>query len=280
MGNKQHAANKEEVLLRARLNALKSEIAQYEDIMEDVKRWRSDKTQMESELETLRQKVDQYGDAADIVAQKEAILSEAAEGKAKADEEKSKLEEEIASKQAELEPLKALLGDYKSAEEIVEAGRAKAQEIEDEKEKQWAKTIDDAEKEAKDTVAGARTEAERIKGEAEKALTDANAEAEANKTAAKTSAQEIIASATEEKNKLLADRDTILQDARDAAGIITSEAQAKVQQYYDCKEAEGQARKNQIISSAEEERDTILATAKIAVYNSFGIPSISYTNPL
>ena len=111
MGNKQHAANKEEVLLRARLDALKSEIAQYEDIMEDVKRWRSDKTQMESELETLRQKVDQYGDAADIVAQKEAILSEAAEGKAKADEEKSKLEEEIASKQAELEPLKALLGD-------------------------------------------------------------------------------------------------------------------------------------------------------------------------
>lgn len=70
MGNKQHAANKEEVLLRARLNALKSEIAQYEDIMEDVKRWRSDKTQMESELETLRQKVDQYGDAADIVAKK------------------------------------------------------------------------------------------------------------------------------------------------------------------------------------------------------------------
>lgn len=262
MGNKQHAANKEEVLLRARLDALKSEIAQYEDIMEDVKRWRSDKTQMESELETLRQKVDQYGDAADIVAQKESILSEAAEEKAKADEEKSKLEEEIASKQAELEPLKALLGDYKSAEEIVEAGRAKAKEIEDEKEKQWTKTIDDAEKEAKDTVAGARTEAERIKGEAEKALTDANAEAEAIKSAAKTSAQETIASATEEKNKLLADRDTILQDARDAAGIITSEAQAKVQQYYDCKEAEGQARKNQIISSAEEERDTILATAK------------------
>lgn len=259
---KSHATTKEEVLLQTRLKGLKSEISQYEDIIEDVKRWRTDKSQMEAELETLREKVVKHGEAADIVAQKEAILSTANEEKTRVDAEKADLEKEIASKRTEIEPLKVLLGDYKNAEKIVEAGRAKAKEIEDEKEKQWAKMIEDAENEAKDTVAGAKADAERIKGEAKKALADARAEAENIKSAAQTLAQKTIALATEEKNKLLADKDTILRDAREAADIITSEAQAKVQQYYDCKEAEGQVRKNQIVTAAEKERDAILATAK------------------
>lgn len=272
--------NKEAFILQAKVNSLKDEIKQHQDVLEDVKRWEADKSQMESELALPEEKVAQYGEAEKIIAEKEQILADAVSKKSELDATISQLSASITEKQIEYDRLVELIGQYSSAEELLDAGREKAKEIEakseetaKEKEEEWARLLLEAENEANAKKTSAEEDAKQIrKGaddyavekrkEADKVLTDAGEQATSTINESKEEAEQIVTAAKAEKEKILEDKETILSDAKSSAAKIIEEANETVTQYYRCKEAEGESRKQLIIQSAEEERMRILDTAK------------------
>jgi len=272
--------NKEALILQAKVNSLKDEIKQHQEVLEDVKRWEADKAQMEAELEQLREKLAQHGEAEKIISEKEQILADANDQKAKLDENNNQLTAAISEKQNEYDRLVDLIGQYSSAEELLNAGKDKAKEIEEkaekaakEKEEEWTRLISEAEQEAAEKKKNADDDAKQIRKaaddyatekrtDADKLLADAGTQATSTINASKDEAKQIVDTANAEKKKILEDKDTILSDAQNSAAKIIEEANETVAQYYRCKETEGESRKQQIIKSAEDEKARILDAAR------------------
>lgn len=209
--------------------------------------------QLKKQLEASKKALDKYAPIADLdkaLDEKQAQLKEilgAIESVEKANkiiEERDSIIKEATSHADELKKNEELLeqsikelsekyGAYESVEKMLADAKTKAEEI-----------TAQATSKANELEKTAKQEAAKLKSEAQAERTAADTEIKKQKKDAEEKASNII------------------KEAQASARNMTDEAESAVEAYYANKEAEGEARKQAIIKSANAERDNIIKLAK------------------
>lgn len=265
--------------LQATKESLDKEIKEKEEITSQISTWMSERDSKQAELEELTAKISQYGEAASIIESKEEIIAEANQKNSDLLLQIAELDEQIETKSSELKAIIDKIGNYDSAQEIIDAANTKGEEIIRKAEEEANskilsceelersskadadKTINEAQSKANDIiknaniekdriVASGNEEANKIKSEANAVLTNAKAESERIAEEAKTA----FANAKKDKEEMLA-------DAKSSAESIVNAAKDKRDEYISTKEAEGAATLSRIIGEANSEKDRIINEA-------------------
>ena len=253
------SSKKEEAMLQERLEELREEIKQHESDIEAVNEWQANKAELEQQLDNLRYSVDQYGQAEEIISQKEEILAEAQTKKEKLEKDNESLDESLSSKKADLETLTELIGSYSTAEEVISAGQKEADRIKEEAENKAKEIIEAANAQKKTAfedkesiLEEARKSADSITKEAkdtiEQIYSCKEAEGESRKN-------QIIQSAEEESKHII---DAATKDAETIAESITKAAN----EYSDKKRASAENEAEQIRKRSEQEAENIISSAQ------------------
>ena len=261
--------NKEALLKQMQLDNLDKQINEKKEIAAEIETWLDAKHEKEAELAELKETVDQYGTAKEIIEQKDGIIKEAQDKKTELENEVSSLSSELENKKKDLQSYQDLIGIYENADEIISDAKEKAKGIianADEEASKKAKEYDDilnnANKDAKAIRDAADSDAKKTKEEAEEEKKKLITEGKKELDDARTQATAKIEEAKEQYDEILKDKDTILNDAKNSAATIVKEAKDKVELYYSGKQAEGESQKQTIIETAKQERDSIIASAK------------------
>ncbi len=225
--------NKDVILKKATIDSLDRQLRDKKELVAEVEDWLAKKGEKEAELRALIEKVSLYGEAKEIIENKEAILLQA-------NAEKDQIELDIASlkaskkdKQEELDSIEKRLGEFETADGIIKSAEDRAEIM-----------INDAKE---------RAAADAAKYEA--LLADVEKEK-----------KRLLKETTDYVNGMLAkakdDAEEVLSAAKQSAEIINNEALEKVKQYYSCKVEEGEAQKSAVIEAANQERGRIISQAK------------------
>ena len=274
------SSNKDAILKKAAIDSLDKQLSDKKELIAEVEDWMTRKSEKEDELQALIDKVSLYGEAKEIVENKEAILLQAKEAKETIESEVAALKAVAVEKQEKIDSYEKKLGVFEAANEIIKSAEDRAETMMREAEKtalkkatEYDELLSRAEAEKEKLLNEAKASANEILEKAKRNEEDAHISADSVVKSAKDDAAAVIALAkeqastiTEEANKYyketLAHKDAILADARTSAEVIVSDAREKVEQYYSCKVAEGEAQKAAIIELASRERDRIISQAR------------------
>ena len=138
--------NKEALLKQMQLDNLDKQINEKKEIAAEIETWLDAKHEKEAELAELKETVDQYGTAKEIIEQKDGIIKEAQDKKTELENEVSSLSSELENKKKDLQSYQDLIGIYENADEIISDAKEKAKGIianADEEASKKAKEYDD-----------------------------------------------------------------------------------------------------------------------------------------
>lgn len=254
-----HKNNSKDVLLKQmQLDNLEKQINEKKEIAAEIETWLEMKHEKEAELETLKEAVEQYGAAKEIIEQKDEIIKQAEEKKQALENEIQIISSDLDDKKKQLEAFQTIIGVYEDANDIVINAKKIATNIQEKAEKDAAQKLEEYD----EIISNANAEAKKIKDDASIEKTALLDEAKQLLNNAQTQADEKIAEAKKQYEDIIKEKDIILLEAKESADTIIKEAKEKVEQYFSGKQAEGESRKKAIIEAAQQEREMIITSAQ------------------